>query len=157
MKKLIVLTFAQVVNVGRPTGARPRASPRWTHQLTTSASINNARNRCWPPTKSEDHESHGGLAAKARAATGCGASENVKGMDSSRQGNGEENRVGPSRSVAFRMERPTRDEPTIPGGISVLVTKPGKPSPPDSVSVRLGLTFVKTSSAGVPGTGRLQG
>ena len=36
-----ILTFAQVVNVGRPTGARPRASPRWTHRRTTSASINN--------------------------------------------------------------------------------------------------------------------
>jgi len=35
------LTFAQVVNVGRPTGARSRASPRWTHRRTTSASINN--------------------------------------------------------------------------------------------------------------------
>jgi len=37
-----LLTFAQVVNVGRPTGARPRASPRWTHRRTTSASINMA-------------------------------------------------------------------------------------------------------------------
>ena len=36
-----ILTFAQVVNLGRPTGARPRASPRWTHRRTTSASINN--------------------------------------------------------------------------------------------------------------------
>ena len=26
--------------LGRPTGARPRASPRWTHRRTTSASIN---------------------------------------------------------------------------------------------------------------------
>jgi len=35
-----LLTFAQVVNVGRPTGARPRASPRWTHRRTTFANIN---------------------------------------------------------------------------------------------------------------------
>ena len=38
-----LLPFAQVVNVGRPTGARPRASPRWTHRRTTSASINSGR------------------------------------------------------------------------------------------------------------------
>ena len=45
---LVLLTFAQVVNVGRPTRARPRASPRWTHRRTTSASINkrdSCRNR----------------------------------------------------------------------------------------------------------------